>query len=759
MEKKTKKINYRTGPSGSIFSIPKKSGLSIIDVIIGTALVSIIFLGIFGLFRLGTTVVGKTRAQITAVAIANQYIEKTRSLPYESVGVQGGFPEGILEPATTTIRNNIVYTIQNRVDYVIDATDGIIGAEDSCPNDYKKVEVTVSWEGKYQGEETLTTDIAPKNLAQECEGTGGILSVSVFDAYVEQVLSPLIEIRNPENDQLLKSATPDSGHWQFFLNSSTSYKVVVSKPGFSSERTYGISEVTTPEKPHLWVFENQLTESNFFIDETSVFSVDTSSPWSENYFYDSFFNTNKVSSFDNVIIGDSKAELSKNPGVYFEEGTTDGNLCSFPGDSGDCAQSFTMKGQNKQVSQIELLLRKATSTPSNIYLEIRTASTTGQIISSSTIRDGSSLPINLEWITFNLHSPATLTAYNQYFLRLRSIPDSVNGEGGGPVNWGYLHSSTSPPGYQGGDAFRFVGVNQEKMQDYDFAFKIYEDDYVESGSLTSVSIFPADLKNWKELFWTDTEPPNTELKYQIFYASNTDWLLIPDSDLPGNSSGFDFSPLNLSSLNTEIYSQLRLRANLSSNDPGFSPSLKEWQLSWISESATPIPNVDFLLHGEKLIGTDQYENPVYKYSSGITSDSNGHVNITGLEWDSYTFSLPTSSELDLISTDPSSQPIPLLPDNTVQDVTLYLEANNSLLITVKDNKTLDPVFAASARLQKESSGYDQTQMTNEKGQTYFMPLELGLYDLDIEAEGYLATSTSINISGDEIKNVRIEQAE
>jgi len=734
-------------------------GFSLVDVIVGTALISIIFLGVFGLFRLGTKVVGQSRAKVTAVAVANDYMEKVRSLPYESVGVVGGFPEGLLESSTTTVINNLTYTITTRVDYIVDDTDGLVSPEDDCPNDYKKVEVTVSWAGGYGGELSLVSNFTPETLSQECADEGGILSVSVFDAYGLMVPAPLIEIRNPTTDELIKSAVPDNGSHYFSLNSSTSYKVVVSKPGFSTERTYGIGEIADPNKSHPWILENKLTEYFFSIDETSSFSVQTSSPWGEDYFYDSFTDAGKISSSNNTAIGGGEISLVKNEGVYFLNGNEDANICSFPGSSGDCAQSFTTGGQAKQISGLQLFIKKATSSPSDIYAEIRTSSTTGPVLGTSFLITGSTLPINFEWVNFTLPSPINLSANTQYFLRLRSVPDSVTNEGQGPILWGYLSSTSSPPGYAEGNAFRYVEKSEEILADYDFAFKIYDDEYTPSGDALSISTAPGDLSSWNQFSWTDAEPLSTDLKYHFYYASGTDWLLIPEGDLSGNQVGFDLSPVDLSSLDTSPYPQLKVGAELSTGDAAASPTLYDWQISWITTSATPIPNVSFVLQGNKTIGSDGDENPVYKYSATSTSGGDGSIALMGMEWDLYTFAVPISEGLDLIGTDPVSQPIDLPPDGANQNVTLYLEANNSLLLTVRNDETLEPVFAASAHLYNSGLGYDVTQNTDAKGQTYFIPLETAVYNLEITAVGYTATSTNINISGDKAQTIRMEQIE
>lgn len=572
-------------------------GLTLIDILIGVALTLIIFLGIFGLFQLTLKVITQSQDRITATAIANAQIEKIRNLPYDDIGVQGSFPDGVLFPSTTTISGGKEYTIETRVDFVVDPTDGISSPEDECPNDYKRIKIKVSWQGRFGGEVEIFSDVAPSSLAQECGTLGGILSVSVFDAYGVMVPFPLIEVRDPSNDEVIKTATPVNGQHYFSLATST-YKVIVTKNGFSTERTYGTDEVATPEKPHPIVLENQTTEVSFSIDELSSFAVDTVSRWGAEYFSDSFNDTTKISEYLDVSISEGKATLST---------TTSG--------------------------------------------------------------------------------------------------------------------------------------------------------YLSSGYLISTSSVPVDILSWDEFSWTDSEPQNTDLKYQIYYSSGSEWYLIPDFDLSGNSTGFDTSPVDLSGLSTTTYSELKLRADFSTSDPSTTSELYDWQLSWITSQTTSIGNVEFLLRGAKTIGTDANENPVYKYSQSHTSGDDGHIDIPDLEWDSYTFSVDPSGGLDLVNTDPSPQPINLPPDNVVESVILYLEAENSLLVTVKNIDTLEPVFYATVRLFNTGLDYDVTQYTDEKGQVLFIPLQSAVYNLEVQAPGYLSTSTTVGIAGDTIKTIMLEQVE
>ena len=171
-----------------------------------------------------------------------------------------------------------------------------------------------------------------------------------------------------------------------------------------------------------------------------------------------------------------------------------------------------------------------------------------------------------------------------------------------------------------------------------------------------------------------------------------------------------------------------------------------------------ISYLTFILQGAKIIGTDEEEAPIYKYLASSTSNTSGQVNITNLEWDSYAFSSEPGSSLDLIETDPSPQPIDLAPDTTLS-VDLFFQAENSLLLTVQDGETLGPIFSASTTLSNEGLSYGENQLTDEKGQTYFIPLAAATYDLEVEAPGYLSTSTSFWMSGDVIRTIKLEKVE
>jgi len=177
--------------------------------------------------------------------------------------------------------------------------------------------------------------------------------------------------------------------------------------------------------------------------------------------------------------------------ISYTGGISDGDLASFPGWSGDPAQSFTTGTDNIYVRGAELYLKRSSLGPGdvfNLYLEIRGTSTVGNVLGRSWMVSDSSLSSNLSWVSFVFPDPILLLANTQYFLRVRSLPDATFYDPGNPmytaqglVYWGYEHSSSTPPSYSGGDTWRYVGLNEDPLyqgdqlgpiDQYDFSFRV-----------------------------------------------------------------------------------------------------------------------------------------------------------------------------------------------------------------------------------------------------------------------------------------------
>jgi hypothetical protein len=167
----------------------------------------------------------------------------------------------------------------------------------------------------------------------------------------------------------------------------------------------------------------------------------------------------------------------------------------------------------------------------------------------------------------------------------------------------------------------------------------------------------------------------------------------------------------------------------------------------------PIHDVTFKMEGAKIVGTDSAGDPIYKYSQNQTTDGVAEVNISDLEWDSYSFYVDKETTgLDLVEIESppgttTTQPIDLLPGEN-KEVRLILRAENSLLVTVLDTSTTNPIFGASVRLENSDLNYDEIQPTDEDGKTFFIPLESAIYNLEVQATGYASSTTSVSVSGD-----------
>ena len=144
-------------------------GFTFVDVLVGISLMLIIFISIFGAFQLASKMILLSKYKIAATSIANEDIEKIRNLVYPSVGiVDGVLPTavGILSSTSTVNLNNVDFFIERKIEYISDEADGTGGA-DTCDLDYKRVEIRVSWPGRFSGEIKMVTDISPQSKDEE----------------------------------------------------------------------------------------------------------------------------------------------------------------------------------------------------------------------------------------------------------------------------------------------------------------------------------------------------------------------------------------------------------------------------------------------------------------------------------------------------------------------------------------------------------------------------------------------------------------
>ncbi len=566
-------------------------GFSLIETLVGIALVLVVFVGIFGVFQLAIKLVNKSKAKVGALALANERLEFIRNLPYDSVGTLGGIPPGNIPQTETISLNDINYTRRTLIQYIDDSKDGLDdNDENGITTDYKAAKVEVTWQANYSINPVfLATNIVPKGI--ETNVGGGTLKLNVFDAAIAPVVSAKVHIENssvspPISVDVLTNA---SGKVVFpGTPSAQNYEITVSKAGYSSAQTYDAAlPNVSPDPGHLTILEGQTTEASFAIDLVSAKTIKTWEPVGGFSWQDPFNDDSKISESFDIVIASGYVELEESePMVYKTSG------------------------------------------------------------------------------------------------------------------------------------------------------------YVMSGDIGGI----ANLKNWIEFSWNDNEPLGANIKYSIYYINEFSNLVpIPDSDLSGNESGFETSPIDLSGLDINKYQTLRLKAVLSTTDTSVSPNLLDWKISW-NAGPFPLPNIAFNMQGQKIIGRDISNNPIYKYSNNLLTGAAGSVLLENLEWDIYNITIDgVSTGYDIAESCPF-QPVNIAPNtNNITDIYLVSHANNTLLVFVK-NASGGAIVQANVRLYKTS--YDKTQTTSLCGQTFFTPLAGAAdYTIEVNKAGYEIATSTVSVSG------------
>ncbi|MDB5265030.1 MAG: Autotransporter adhesin [Parcubacteria group bacterium] len=300
-------------------------GLSLIDVLVGTALSVVIFLALFGLLRASLLVSSLAKAKAGATAVADSQMEYIRSLDYDSVGVAGGIPAGTIPQYATTTLNSIPYGVRTLIEYYDDAKDGL-GASDSngITTDYRRIKIAITYyvRGK-QYEVDVISNYAPPSI--ETTVNGGTLKVAVVNASGVAVSGASVRVQNTSTSPTIDFTTFSDITGSISLPgapTSTQYQIAVSKAGYSSAQTYARDATNqNPNPGYFTVAKNQTTTGTFAIDLLSSLTLRTFLPIATGTSTDSFPNSSNLSSMSNTVVSTGAVALSSVVGVYSTSGT------------------------------------------------------------------------------------------------------------------------------------------------------------------------------------------------------------------------------------------------------------------------------------------------------------------------------------------------------------------------------------------------------------------------------------------------------
>jgi len=299
----------------------------LLDTVVGTALMLVIFIGITGAFQLSVDVVSNNKARSGAIALAGERMEYVRSLAYGSIGTSGGIPAGNIAQSEIVPLNAVTYTRRTVVEFADDPKDGL-GAADTngITSDYKTVKVDVAWTSRTGTRHiTLVSRFEPPSgMEIACTPPCGTLIISSVDSASATLPNASALIVNASTSPAIHINTFTNGSGTATLigaPAASGYAIIVTKPGYSSAQTYDVTaQNTNPNPGHLTVADGQTTIGTFAVDVLGTKTVRTWTQILSGTWSDTFANESKIATSTNVEVSGGSAALSETEGSYASSG-------------------------------------------------------------------------------------------------------------------------------------------------------------------------------------------------------------------------------------------------------------------------------------------------------------------------------------------------------------------------------------------------------------------------------------------------------
>jgi len=300
-------------------------GVSLVDVIVGTFLILVVFLTLFGLLRASILVSAVTKARASATAVATSQMEYVRSLSYDSVGTVGGIPPGTVPQYATTTLDGVTFATRTFIGYVDDPADGL-GVSDltGITTDYKQVRVSVTYFlNERIREVALVSNVVPPGL--ETSTGGGTLKIDVVDAQGAPVPGASVRIVNGSVSPAVDVTTYANATGAVYLPgaaTSTEYQVTVGKSGYSSAQTYARDATNqNPTPGYLTVAKDQTTTGTFAIDLLASLMLRTFSPIERATSTDPLDDTSLIAALTDTNVSGGALSLAGGVGTYPANGS------------------------------------------------------------------------------------------------------------------------------------------------------------------------------------------------------------------------------------------------------------------------------------------------------------------------------------------------------------------------------------------------------------------------------------------------------
>lgn len=312
----------------SAFRFPRDArggrGVTLIDTLVGSALMLVVFLGIAAVFQLSVEVVTNNKARAGAIALANERMEYLKSLTYPQIGVIGGIPAGNVPQIETVQFNNIPYTRRTLVLYSDDPQDGLGGADSNgIIADFKTIRVEVSWQAQ-QGTRSISLIGRISPVGIETAVPGGTLTIAAVNASNAALFDAQVQIVNASTSPIINitTYTGQDGNISFIgAPASSNYQITVTKSGYSTAQTYSATtQNPNPNPRHLTVVTNQTTTGTFAIDLLATKTIYVFKHIVPQTWTDVFADETQIATSSHVVLSGGEVFLDSEDSVYEESG-------------------------------------------------------------------------------------------------------------------------------------------------------------------------------------------------------------------------------------------------------------------------------------------------------------------------------------------------------------------------------------------------------------------------------------------------------
>lgn len=277
----------------------RSAGFTIVELIIGIFVLSIVSVSILQLSASLTTSARYAKYKAVSLTLATNKMEYLKSLPYDSLAIAGGtiYSASPLPATEDQTIDGFTYTVKSDIDYVDDAFDGCASypnttiAQQLCrgypaptgsptdtnPKDYKVLTVTVVLKSNGKQLASVSTNVSAR-VAETSSTTGGMV-VKVIDQSGSPVTGANVTVVNSTvTPSVNQSDNTDINGIAIFYDlppdtTNYDYNVTASKSGYATLTTIPPTASLIPYYSNQQILTQQSSQVTLMIDKKTSDSL------------------------------------------------------------------------------------------------------------------------------------------------------------------------------------------------------------------------------------------------------------------------------------------------------------------------------------------------------------------------------------------------------------------------------------------------------------------------------------------------------